>query len=69
MKTVGRNTKEFRKAISDAKNVSVYRLENDFHPAHANEIPTFAIEDGKLVKGEGKYSLRVHSNLWYEWAA
>ena len=26
-------------------------------------------EDGKLVKGDGRYSLRVHSNLWYEWEA
>lgn len=69
MKTIGKNTKEFKAATSEAKGISVYRLENDFHAAQVSVIPAFAIEDGKLVKGDGKYSLRIHSNLWYEWAA
>jgi hypothetical protein len=68
MKTVGKNTKEYKKAINEAKGVSVYRLENDFHSVQVKAIMPIDIELGKLVKGDGKYKLRVHSNLWYEWA-
>lgn len=69
MKTIGRNTKEFKQATSEAKEISVYRLEHDFHAQPVESLPLHAIENGRLVKCEGKYSLRVHSNLWYEWAA
>jgi hypothetical protein len=69
MTTLRKNGKDYKRAISKIINLRVYSLENDFHPKLANEIPSFALEMGRVVKMLDNYRLSVHSNLWYEWAS
>lgn len=69
MPTVARNTKEFKKAVSEAKQVKSFNLGNFFGGDEIAELPAHAVEDGKLTKNETSYYLRLHSNQWYEWSA
>ena len=69
MATIRKNTNEYKRAFSKMVNLRVYSLENDFLPKLVSQIPSFALEMGKLVKMMDHYCFRVHSNLWYEWTA
>lgn len=69
--TIRRNTKAHAAAFKAAKSVRVYSLGNCFSGATATgEISGHDRESGQLSRtADGTFKLRVHSNLWYEWAA
>lgn len=67
--TIKRNSKEYADAFEKARNVIVFNVSNDFHGKAVPSIEESAKRDGKLVKTNISYALRVHSNLWYEWSA
>lgn len=70
--TIRRNTKAHAQAFEAAKTVRVYSLSNGFSGEPVTgEISSYDREQGRLSqrKHDGSYILRVHGNLWYEWAA
>jgi len=69
MTTVRKNSQEYKRALKNAVNIRCYSLDNDFLGKLVSSIDDHSLEDGKLVKGLDRYTLRVHSNLWYEWTA
>lgn len=69
MTALRKNGKDYKRALSRVINLREYRLENDFKPKIVPEIPSFALEIGKVVKMLDHYRLSVHSNLWYEWTS
>lgn len=69
MKTLRRNTNDYKRAFKKMVNVREYRLENDFRPKFVGTVPGFAVDAGKLLKMLDHYRLQVNSNLWYEWTA
>ena len=73
MTRVRRNSKEFKKAFAEAKNVRVYTFDNDFSGII---YPSFVFgkldSSDRLTKqiteeNQTLYTLHVHSNLWYRW--
>jgi hypothetical protein len=66
MATIRKNTKAHAEAISSAKAITCYSLNNDFLGKQVESIPAFVVETGKLKTDGGKYTLTLHSNLWYE---
>jgi hypothetical protein len=68
MQTISRNTKAFKAAIANAQAVTCYDLASYFNGyATTAERLQAAAENGKMVKADnGTHSLRVHSNLWFE---
>ena len=68
--TIRRKTFTFDQAIAASVNATCYSLSNGFSgKVIPGKISAFDVENGKLVRLGGTYTLRVHSNLWYEWAA
>ena len=70
MKTIRKNTKARAAAIANAKDLQVFTLNNNFTGAPVASILPHHLESSKLSQHEdGKYSLHVHSNCWYEFTA
>ena len=65
----GKNRKEYRAAIENAKGESVFTLHNNFQALPVSGFLPVDLELGSLYKNNNTYQLRVHSNCWYEWAA
>jgi hypothetical protein len=68
MTTVRKNSQEYKQAFARAGHIKAFTLENCFNGEPAKAIPEYAKDMGKLIKRMDGYSLRVHSNLWYEWS-
>lgn len=73
---IAKNTNRAKEAISQAQNQNVlcYSLSNSFEAKviSNDEITAFLAKElgsrsAKLTQDSGKFTLRVHSNLWYEW--
>ncbi len=69
MATIRKNTKAHAEAISSAKNIARYALDNSFKAQPVESILPRHIEMGTLKRHGDKYTLDVHSNLWFEFAA
>lgn len=69
MQTIAKKTKSYKSAIDSAKGIIRYDLGNDFTGKPVSSIDATSLEMGRLKKSDSGYSLRVHSNLWYEWEA
>lgn len=68
MQTISRNTNAFKAALTNAQQVACYELSSGFcgFDTTAERLQASATR-GKLVKAEnGTYTLRVHSNLWFD---
>ena len=68
MTTIRKNSNEFKRAQESALLVKRFCLENDFSGKFQHGIDESYFKDGKMTKGIGYYTLRVHSNLWFEWS-
>lgn len=65
-KIVRKTSNEFAAAITGAKNVKVFSLENDFSGAAAAGFPKWIGDKFQMVRDGSLYTARVHSNLWVE---
>lgn len=71
MQTISRNTNAFKAAIASAQEVRCYELSSCFdgYTTTADRLQV-AAQRGKMTKSDnGTYSLRVHSNLWFDFKA
>lgn len=68
--TIQKTSKAAKIAIANAKDVVRFSLENGFsgEPISKDHLAVHLHSEGsKLFKGtSGVYTVRVHSNLWYE---
>ena len=74
--TIRRRTQAFETALAASRpgNVWCFSLENGFRGERIDSFvrwtPRSVLEKfsfAKLSEDGGKYTLHVHSNLWYEW--
>ena len=68
MKTLRKNTREYKTAKNGAKIVKRYDLENGFTGKIQEGIDESYFDDAKITKHIGFYRLNVHSNLWFDWS-
>ena len=76
IQTVRRNGKQYRQALETAHDCKVYTLGNYFIGEDCNPLALVrymrpdALVQGKLTTdGDGRYTLHVHSNCWFEFGA
>lgn len=71
MTTISRNSNAFKTAVATAQEITCYELSSCFEGFKTTaERLQAAAANGKMTKkADGSYSLRVHSNLWFEFKA
>lgn len=72
MTTISRNSNAFKSAIASAQEVRCYELSSCFegYATSGERLREAAAKGGKLTKmSASTYSLRIHSNRWYEFRA
>ena len=69
MKTIRKNSNEYKIAKENANLYKRYDLENYFNgQIMSGKIDDSYFKTGKLIKLMNAYRLCVHSNLWFEWS-
>lgn len=71
MKTIGKNTKEYAlvknlAVIQQGISIKRFDLRNGFKAVLQKGIEEIDFKIGRLTKNNDTYTLKVHSNLWFE---
>jgi hypothetical protein len=69
MQIIKRGSKARAQALATAHNIRLYTLDNSFSAEPVPTISERAIERGELTHGPQGYTLRLHSNCWYNFDA